>query len=60
MVTVCGAPSLARPQVVAWPALGGGAGEVSMRGLRERRGARFQGRVLTEATTHQWGGGRRR
>jgi hypothetical protein len=38
---------------------GGDAGEVSMRGLRERRRARFWAGVLTEATTHRQGGGRR-
>jgi hypothetical protein len=38
---------------------GGDAGEVSMRGLRERRGARFRAGVLIEATTRRQGGGRR-
>jgi hypothetical protein len=48
-VTVCGAPTLARPPPTAWPARGGGAGKVSTRGLRERREAMFWGGILTEA-----------
>jgi hypothetical protein len=48
-VTACGAPTLARPPPTARPARGGGAGRVSTRGLRERRGARFWGGILTEA-----------
>jgi hypothetical protein len=57
-VSTCGAPALARTPVVARPVRGGGASDVSTRGLRERCGARFQGGILTEATARR-GGGRR-
>jgi hypothetical protein len=57
-VTACGAPALARPPAATRPARGGGAGEVSTRGLRRRCEARFQGGVLTEAMTRLRGGRR--
>jgi hypothetical protein len=56
MVTACGASALAWSPMVARPARGGGAGEVSTRGLRERRRTMFRGGVLIEAMTHRWGG----
>jgi hypothetical protein len=55
----CSALALARLPAAARPTRGGGAGEVSTMGLRRRRGARFRGEVLTEATIYLRGGGRR-
>jgi hypothetical protein len=51
-VAACGALALAQPSTAARPARGDGVGEVSTRGLRERRAARFRGGVLIGATTH--------
>jgi hypothetical protein len=58
-VTACSASALARSSTVAWSARGGGADDVSTRGLWERHGARFRGGVLTEAMTRRRGGRRR-
>jgi hypothetical protein len=58
-VTTCGASALARPPPAARPARGGGAGEVSTRGLRRRRMAWFWGGVLTEVMACRQGGKRR-
>jgi hypothetical protein len=57
-VVACDALALARSPAVAQPAQGSSADELSMMGQRERRGAKFQGGVLTEVTARRWGGGR--
>jgi hypothetical protein len=52
-VTACGAPPLARSPTTARPAIGGGVGEVSTRGLQEGHRTRLKGAGLTDVVV-EW------